>query len=211
VSTFAGIPRAAVTFYAGLEADNSREFWAAHKEIYETKVREPMLALLDELEDEFGEAKLFRPYRDLRFSKDKTPYKTAQGAFVGARTGTGWYVRVGADGLVAGGGFRSHGSPEVAALRAAVDDDSSGPELVGILGRLERDGCQVEGDATTRVPRGYPADHPRADLLRCRSLMVTKDFGTPRWMSSPRAVDEVRAVWRSVTPLAEWVQTNVNP
>ena len=208
---FAGIPRAAVTFYAGLEGDNSREFWAAHKETYETKVREPMLALLDELEAEFGEAKLFRPYRDLRFSKDKTPYKTAQGAFVGTRTGTGWYVRVGADGLVAGGGFRSHGSPEVQALRVAVDDDTSGPALAAILARLERDGFVLEGEATTRVPRGYPPDHPRAELLRCKSLMVTKAFGTPRWMSSRRTVDEVREVWRSVTPLAEWVQANVNP
>jgi len=211
VSSFAGIPRAAVAFYADLEADNSREFWAAHKEIYEAKVREPMLALLDELEDEFGEAKLFRPQRDLRFSKDKTPYKTAQGAFVGALTGIGWYVRVGADGLVAGGGFRSHGSPEVQALRAAVDDDASGPALVDILGRLERDGFDLEGESTARVPRVFAADHPRADLLKCRSLMVSKGFGTPRWMSSPRALDEVRGAWRSVTPLAEWARANINP
>jgi uncharacterized protein (TIGR02453 family) len=211
VSGFAGIPRAAVAFYAELEGDNSREFWAAHKETYETKVREPMLALLDELEDEFGPAKLFRPHRDLRFSKDKTPYKTAQGAFVGARMGTGWYVRVGADGLVAGGGFRSHGSPEVRALRVAVDDDTTGPELAEILGRLEREGFELEGDETTRVPRGYPADHPRAELLTCRSLMVTRAFGTPRWMSSRRALDEVRTAWRAVRPLVEWTQANVTP
>jgi uncharacterized protein (TIGR02453 family) len=209
VSAFTGFSSAAVAFYAELESDNTREFWAAHKAVYEAEVREPMLALLDELEEEFGTAKLFRPYRDLRFSADKTPYKTSQGAYVGSRAGTGWYVRLGADGLVAGGGLRSHGSADVTALRAAVDDDATGPALAEIVGRLRADGFDVEGEQTVRMPRGYDAGHPRADLLRCKSVMVSRSFGTPRWLASRRTADEVRATWRRLQPLAEWVEANV--
>jgi uncharacterized protein (TIGR02453 family) len=209
VSAFAGFSRAAVGFYAGLEADNTREFWAAHKGVYETEVREPMLALLDELEEEFGTAKLFRPYRDLRFSADKTPYKTAQGAYVGSRPGTGWWVRLGADGLVAGGGFRSHGSGEVTALRSAVDDDTSGPALAEVVAQLRHAGFDIEGEQTVRMPRGYDAGHPRADLLRNKSVMATRSFGSPRWLGSRRTADEVRTTWRAVRPLAEWVEANV--
>jgi uncharacterized protein (TIGR02453 family) len=209
MSAFAGFSPAAVRFYADLESDNTREFWAAHKAVYESEVREPMLALLDELEEEFGTAKLFRPHRDLRFSADRTPYKTSQGAYVGSRAGTGWYVRLGADGLVAGGGFRSHGAADVTALRAAVDDEATGPALAEIVAQLRAARFDVEGEQTVRLPRGYDAAHPRAELLRYKSVMVTRSFGTPRWLAGRRTADEVRAAWRAVRPLADWVEANV--
>lgn len=71
-------PEAALDFYDDLEIDNSKFFWEQHKETYRTAVAEPMSALAEELADEFGTAKLFRPHRDVRFSKDKSPYKTHQ-------------------------------------------------------------------------------------------------------------------------------------
>ena len=95
--TFSGFPDAGPAFYEGLEADNSKTYWLAHKAVYESAIREPMLALVDALEGEFGEARLFRPYRDVRFSADKSPYKTHQGAFTGADTAFGYYVQMSAD------------------------------------------------------------------------------------------------------------------
>ncbi|HEX4162146.1 MAG TPA: DUF2461 family protein, partial [Acidimicrobiales bacterium] len=74
--TFKGWPETALAFYEGLEADNSKTYWLDHKEVYERDVKAPMDALLAELTAEFGEPKLFRPYRDTRFSRDKSPYKT---------------------------------------------------------------------------------------------------------------------------------------
>jgi uncharacterized protein (DUF2461 family) len=74
--TFRGFPEEALIFFEGLEADNSKPYWTDHKDSYDEHVRAPVLALLAELEDEFGAGKIFRPYRDVRFSKDKTPYKT---------------------------------------------------------------------------------------------------------------------------------------
>ncbi len=109
--TFAGIPAGALSFYAELEDVNSRDWWLAHKDVYERDVREPMLALLDALEDEFGAAKLFRPNRDVRFSADKSPYKTHQGALVGAGTVQAYYVQVSAEGVGGGGGFRAEAPP----------------------------------------------------------------------------------------------------
>src|SRR6476620_7276086 len=115
VSPSAGIPADAVAFYAELEANNTKwsregmtdevrqayaDWWTANKERYEQSVREPFAALTDALADEFGEARIFRPYRDVRFSADKTPYKTEQGAIASAPGGAGYYVRLGSDGLV---------------------------------------------------------------------------------------------------------------
>ena len=213
MSGFTGFSDRALELYAGLEADNSRQYWADHKAEWETEVRDPMRALVAELEDEFGPAKLFRPYRDVRFSADKTPYKTHQGAFVGAGedspVGVGWYVQIDKDGLLAGGGWRAHESAQVNRYREAVDGDGPGGELAALVRDLEADGFLVEGDRMKTRPRGVAADHPRLELMRARSLMVFRRFGAPDWLATPAALDEVRQAWRSVRPLAEWVHRYV--
>ena len=208
---FAGFSDRALELYAGLEADNSREYWARHKAEWEAEVRDPMRALLAGLEDEFGPAKLFRPNRDVRFSKDKAPYKTHQGALVPVTedtVGVGFYVQVDAEGLLAGGGWRSHGTEEIARYRAAVDG-ATGAELQRLVQRLEAAGFDVEGERVATRPRGVPADHPRLELMRARSLMVFRRFGAPDWLATPRAADEVRGAWHAVRPLADWVGRHV--
>jgi uncharacterized protein (TIGR02453 family) len=211
VTRFEGFSDRALELYAGLEADNSREYWATHKSVYEAEVRDPMLALLDALEEEFGAGKLFRPHRDVRFAKDKSPYKTHQGAFVGATLGIGLYLQVDKDGLLAGGGWRSHGTDQVRRFRDAVAEDGPGVELSEIVAGLRGSGFTVVGEELKTSPRGYSSDHPRIDLLRCRSLMVTRRFGAPDWLDSPQALDEVRAAWREVTPLNAWITAHVDP
>ena len=96
---FTGFPVAALDFYDDLEMDNTKSYWEAHRPTYDTAVATPMKALVAALADEFGDAKVFRPYRDVRFAKDKTPYKTHQGAFVPKGPSTGYYVQVGAPGV----------------------------------------------------------------------------------------------------------------
>lgn len=206
---FNGFSDRAVQFYAELEADNSKAFWNAHKSVYESEVRDPMRELLAELEPEFGPGKIFRPYQDARFNRDLPPYKTRQAAFVGTDLGIGYYVQLDADGLVIGGGFRSHGAAEVERYRRAVDDDKAGPELGKLVARLREQGFQINGDPVKTRPRGYPADHPRMELLRNRSVMVSQAYGTPSWLATAAACDEIRSVWRSVMPLSKWVQKHV--
>ncbi len=211
MTSFQGFSDRALELYAGLEADNSREYWTRHKAVYDSEVRDPMLALLADLEDEFGAGRLFRPNRDIRFSKDKTPYKTHQGAFVGETLGVGYYVQLDAEGLLAGGGWRAHEAGQVERYRAAVDDSAAGEALAVIVAALRGSGYDLHGDELKTRPRGYPADHPRLDLLRCRSLMVSRRFGAPDWLAGPAALEQVRGTWQEVRPLADWVGAHVDP
>ena len=120
-----GFPPAAFDFYEQLEADNTKAFWQANKATYEDSVRAPMVALCAEL-DEYGPFHLFRPYNDLRFAKNRPPYKTAQGAFGESEGGSGHYVHIGADGMLAGCGYYSMAKDQLERFRAAVDDDAAG-------------------------------------------------------------------------------------
>src|SRR6185312_12225658 len=142
----AGIPADAVAFYAELEANNTKNWWAANKERYEQSVREPLVALTDALADEFGEARVFRPYRDVRFSAAKTPYKTEQGAIATGPEGSDYYVRVGADGLTTGGGYMHAMPDQVSRYRSAVDTDRTGEELLVIVDALRRKGFEIGGE-----------------------------------------------------------------
>src|SRR5699024_6430568 len=151
---FTGFPEAALDFYDDLEMDNSRTFFQAHRHIYDTAVLAPMRALTDLLADEFGPAKIYRPHRDLRFSKDKSPYKTHQGAVVPTAPSAGYYVEVSAAGVRVAGGFY-HAEPDrLAALRTAIDHELYGPELERIVAALTADGFVLGGDRLKTAPRG---------------------------------------------------------
>ncbi|BDT97606.1 MULTISPECIES: DUF2461 domain-containing protein [Nocardia] len=202
---FAGFPLAGLDFYEDLEADNSKAFWTAHKKIYDESVLAPMKSLVAELEPDFGTAKIFRPYRDVRFAKDKSPYKTAQGAVVRAGAGVGWYVQINAAGLYVGGGFYQGSPDQLAQLRATIDDEVRGPELAAILAKLADAGFTIGGEKLKTKPKGYDADHPRIDLLRHKSITCGREFGAPAWLDTPRTAKEVRAAWETMRPLVEWL------
>jgi uncharacterized protein (TIGR02453 family) len=205
---FTGFPVAALDFYDDLEMDNTKSFWTAHKEVYETAVKAPMTALVTALEPEFGQAKIFRPYRDVRFAKDKTPYKTHQGAYVAAAPSTGWYVQVGAAGVRVGVGFYDASSTRLSAIRDAIVDDRRGRRLQRILATLQKQGWELGGERLKTSPRGYDADHPRIDLLRHKSLTLGRSYGFEPVIHSAGLLDRVRADWRAGRPFVEWVTAN---
>lgn len=206
--TFTGIPTAALDFYDDLEADNSKTFWTAHKHVYEESVRAPMEALAAALAKDFGEGKLFRPYRDVRFAKDKTPYKTHQGVwFEQSRV----YVQISAAGLFVAAGYWRTETSQVERLRRAVAHDLHGPALDKALAGLTKKGFRIGGDQLTRVPKGYEKDHPRADLLRYKTLTAAKDLGFPDWLATPRTRTEVAKQWKAMSPLVEWLDQHVGP
>ncbi|HEY9290423.1 MAG TPA: DUF2461 domain-containing protein [Microlunatus sp.] len=210
MSKFTGFSAAALDFYDDLEVDNSKAFWAEHKQLYQDQVRAPMEALLAALESEFGTAKIFRPYRDVRFAKDKTPYKTHQGAFVATAEATGWYVELSARGVMVAGGFYHAGPDPLARFRRAVADDVRGPELERLLGRLRRSRWEIGGDRLKTSPRGFDADHPRIALLRHRSLTARKSYGFEPVIHSAELATKIKKDWRQVRPLVEWVSGHVS-
>jgi uncharacterized protein (TIGR02453 family) len=205
VSEFTGFPVAALDFYDDLEVDNTKSYWEKHKDTYAECVKAPMTSLCAALGPEFGDAKIFRPYRDVRFAKDKTPYKTHQGAFVAAGPATGWYVEISARGVRTGGGFYRAEPPALAAIRDAIDRDRTGAELEQALATLRADGYEIGGEQLKTSPRGYAADHPRIDLLRHKSLIAGRSHGFEPVIHTPELLDLVRDDWRAVRPLVEWV------
>ena len=221
VVSFTGFPEAALDFYEDLENDNTKSFWQEHKTTYDEAVAAPMKALMAALEDEFGPAKVFRPYRDVRFAKDKTPYKTHQGAYVATGPSTGYYVQVSAAGVMVGAGFYETASARLAAIREAIVDDGHGADLEAILKRLTKasggppankgvagGGWSVGGDTLKTAPRGYDADHPRIELLRHKSLTVSRQYGFEPFIHTPKLVDRVRKDWRATTPFLSWVEAH---
>ena len=203
-ASFTGFGEGAVEFYDGLIADNSKAYWTDQRAAYEADVRAPMQALLAALEPEFGPGKIFRPYRDVRFSHDKTPYKTHCGATVGP-----FYVQVGADGLLVAGGSYQMASDQVARYRTAVDDERRGSDLVKRLAALE--GLTVAGETLKTRPRGYDPDHPRIDLLRHKGLYARRSWEPDDVLHEPGTLDRVASTWRALQPLTEWLADHVGP
>lgn len=206
---FDGFQAEAFTFYQRLEADNSREFWQANRGDYERYVLEPFRALATELEPEFGSLAIYRPHRDIRFSADKSPYKTYQGAFAQRVPGLGLYLQISAAGMQAGGGFHSHSSDQVARYRQAVDADRSGAMLADIVARLAGDGFAIGGDQLKTMPRGMPAEHPRADLMRHRSLTAGRDWPSESAINGDDAFCLIQQAWRQLVPLCDWLSEHV--
>lgn len=202
---FSGWPVEAVEFYEGLEADNSKVYWQRHKAVYEQSVRAPMEELLAELADEFGAGKLFRPYRDVRFSADKSPYKTN----CAARLGAG-YVSLSADGLSAGSGLYMPDPGELDRFRTAVAAEDSGAELVAIVATLHQRGLQtVAHEVLKSAPRGYRPDHPRIELLRHKGIAVMKTWPVGAWLGTRKAKQRVVDTLRAAVPLSDWLAHNV--
>jgi uncharacterized protein (TIGR02453 family) len=204
---FRGWPAEALEFFEGLEADNSKPYWERNRQVYETSVRAPMEELLQELGAEWGEGRIFRPYRDIRFSADKSPYKT----HIGATIGDG-YVQLSADGLGAGSGMWEMASDQLDRFRAAVDDETSGRALAGIVETGRGAGMSVTGHEVLKTaPRGYPKDHARIELLRCKGLITWRDWSPAAWLGTRRAKDRVEEFFGASAPLNDWLRTNVGP
>ena len=203
---FRGWPKAATRFFEDLEADNSKAFWTAHKDLYEEAVRAPMVELLNELSPAFGESRIFRPYRDVRFSKDKSPYKTT----IAATLSEGGYVRLDADVLGVGAGMYLMASDQVARYRQAVADGTSGPKLERVITALTKKGIEVSSHEVLKTaPRGYPVDHPRIGLLRYKDLVAWQEWPVGAWLQTAEPKRRVSAFFRATNPLKEWLAGNV--
>jgi uncharacterized protein (TIGR02453 family) len=204
--TFSGWPEEALDFFDDLAADNCKTFWTAHRAVYDEKILRPMTELTEELAAEFGEPKIFRPYRDVRFSKDKTPYKTQIGATFGHRC----YVQLSAEGLGAGSGMWEMGPERLERYRAAVDKAASGEQLEKIAAALAATSYSVHGHGVLKsAPRGFSADHPRIELLRYKGITSWQQWPVEQWLTTSAAKDRLVEFFRASGPLNEWLATYV--
>jgi uncharacterized protein (TIGR02453 family) len=187
-------------FFVGLRLNNSKTYFDAHRKQYEDQVKAPLVALLAELEPEFGPGKISRPNRDIRFAADKSPYKTN----IYADAHGGGYVALDADSLTAAGGRYMVEGDQLARFRKAVADDRSGRELAGIVAALTKGGYEIGGQELKRVPPPYPQEHPRAELLKHKRLIYWKTWPIGPWIATAKVRDRVAQAWRDGEALNRW-------
>jgi uncharacterized protein (TIGR02453 family) len=209
---FEGFGPAVQRWFRGLEADNSKEYFAANRDFYESAIRDQMEALLNELSDEFGgDIKLFRQNRDIRFSPDKSPYKTnTYGILHGtAIAAAGLYASISAHGLVAGSGYHMMARDQLERYRERVDDSKLGPELAATVSGAQRAGLELWGESLQTAPRGYPKDHERIELLRRKNLTLGRTLEFGRGISGPAGLQFVAKTWRATAPVTGWLDRHV--
>ena len=199
-------------WFKGLEADNSRDYFAANRDFFEAAIRDQMEALLSELSEQFGgEVKLFRQHRDVRFSRDKSPYKTnTYGVLRGADIAAGGlYASISADGLVAGSGYHVMARDQLERYREAVDDGKRGAELSKLVGAARKARLGLWAQSLATAPRGYPKDHERIELLRLKSLALGARLNLGRGIGGADGVRFVATTWRAAAPVARWLDEHV--
>ncbi len=212
VVTFTGWPPEAFELYAGLELDNSRAYWQAHRDVYDECVKQRFMALSDEVAARFGPLHVFRPNRDVRFAKDKSPYKTAAAAVTESAGGATYYVQISATGMFVGSGMYHLAPDQLERFRAAVHDAKRGAPIQRIVDDLAAKKYSIGSmESLKTVPRGYDKDHPRAALLRMKGLTTGREFALARWMHTRKALDRIVEVWTAAAPLNRWLERNVGP
>jgi uncharacterized protein (TIGR02453 family) len=209
---FTGWPAEAFDFYEELEVNNDRTWWLAHKDVYDAAVKAPFDELADATAEEFGSLRLFRPNRDVRFSKDKSPYKTTAAAMTEREGGSTNYVQISADGLFVGAGMYHLAGDQLQRWRDALLDDRIGAKIAAITGALESEGYEVgAAESLKTAPRGWDKAHPRIELARQKGLVISREFRRAKWQSTKAALDRIVAVWRDAEPLCEWLDAHVGP
>jgi uncharacterized protein (TIGR02453 family) len=216
---FPGFPAATMTFLQDLEANNDRAWFGAHRDTYETAyvgAAEAFVAAVEPALEELAGApviaKTLRIYRDVRFAKDKSPYNSyLRIAFsaraAGGRNGpmSGYFFGLEPQGAHVGAGVFELAGHTLDRYREAAADDRDGAGLASVMAALRADGLRIDEPALKRVPAPYPADHPRADLLRRKSITAWREITDRRVIEGPDLVGEVLATFAKLKPLNRWI------
>ena len=220
LAKFAGFDRDAMQFLHELTLEMNREWFEANKARYHARWVEPMTALLGEVAGRLAKVyapikvqppKLFRIYRDTRFSKDKAPYKTHVAGTIPLREGcTALYMHIGVDEEFVGVGTYYFEDSQLPRWRKLVAADKTGKEIAGIVTKLRKHGYTAGGhEDYKKVPKGFAPDHPRAELLKMRGL--TAGFpAMPKGLLHKQALAEwLTQHAKATAPLVAWLHRNV--
>jgi uncharacterized protein (TIGR02453 family) len=219
---FPGFPTEALTFFKGLARNNNRDWFLPRKEIFESSVKAPMIALVETLNAGFAKCApdyindpkkaVYRIYRDVRFSTDKSPYKTHLAAAFPRRGGdrqssAGFYFHVSAKGVGVAGGLWEPPPEQLLAVRTWLVENhakfrkaSRNPEK--LMGKLHGEGLQ-------RIPKGFPPDHPAADLIKMKRWVFFASL-EPEFVTSPKLVAELMKRFRAMLPVLELLNESLS-
>jgi uncharacterized protein (TIGR02453 family) len=208
-TAFRGFPPEALEFLRELEADNDRDWFKANRARYDEHLVAPALALADELAH-LGRPHLFRPWNDTRFHPGP-PIKEHLGMTIGYGGAGGYYVELSLDGLLLGAGLHHPAPDQLDRLRRGIDGPRTAASLTRAIARAGRAGLELTPPDLVRGPRGYPADHPRMDLLRRRRMTVFHRHELRAWLHRPQAAMRVRDALDAAAPLVRWLEQHVGP
>jgi uncharacterized protein (TIGR02453 family) len=221
---FDGFSEDTFRFLEELRRNNDKAWFDAHRADYEQHVKEPGLAFIEAIGPMLARfspdvratprvgGSMMRINRDIRFSRDKRPYKDHLDlAFRcgDAKGSPGYWFRLRPDALVLGAGMHMLDKPELERYREAVDDARSGEALRKTVTKIERAGYELGGEHYKRVPAGFPADHPRGALLRHNGVYAGGEMPLPAEVNSSRFPGFCAAHYRKMSPLVDWLSTNV--
>jgi uncharacterized protein (TIGR02453 family) len=206
---FRGWPPEALEFLGELEANNDRDWFKANRGRYDEYLVAPAHVLAEEL-SELGQPHLFRPWNDTRF-RPGPPIKEHVGLAVGYQGAGGYYVELSLDGLLVAAGLYMPAPDQVARMREAIDTPRRAASLTRAIRRAADAGLELNEPDLVRGPRGYPADHPRLDLLRRRRLTVARRHKLRPWLHRPEAGRRIREGLDAATPLVRWLREHVGP
>ena len=215
---FTGFPKASLRFLRALKRNNDKAWFAEHRDEYDAAVLEPARAFVVAMgealrgkvpginADPRTDRSIFRIHRDVRFSKDKSPYKPNLGVILwdgpGAKMeSSGFYMHLEPPQFFLGGGYYMFSKESLAAYRELVVHPKSGPALQRAVKLVEKRGYEIGGEKTKRVPRGYDPDHPRAELLKHKGLHVGISMKPPAELHGPELVAFCRAHFLAMLPL----------
>ena len=223
MAKFRGFPPQTLQFLENLGSHNEKAWFQAHRNEYEEYYLEPAMAFVTALGERLTALRpeisaipkingsIFRINRDVRFSKDKRPYKDHIDLWFweGAdrkQGSSGFFFRLLHDRVMLGAGIHGFPKEQLARFREAAADDESGAALAAISKRLNKAGYPLQGQSYKRVPRGYDPDHPRADLLRHGALHAGSTLEPlPDELHSAKFVGLCVRHFKKLVPLHGWL------
>jgi uncharacterized protein (TIGR02453 family) len=222
-ASFTGFPPEALKFLRQLKRNNRREWFQPRKHIFESALKAPMVALVEEVNaglrtiapdyrNDPAKA-IYRFYRDTRFSSDKTPYKDHIAALFPRRghdrhSGAAFYFGVSAEGVEVAGGVYMPGPEQLLAIRMWLAENHA--SFVKASRLTAKTMGEINGSSLQRIPKGFSADHPAADLLKRKQWYFGKTLDVDA-VTSPKLPAEILKLFRSMTPVVELLNTPLNP
>jgi uncharacterized protein (TIGR02453 family) len=206
-------------FLRALKRNNRREWFQAHRDDYETHVRQPMTAIVAALADDFRtfapdiiaspKSSMYRIYRDVRFSDNKAPYKTHVAASFPTRglakhEGAGLYFHLSPDEVWIGGGMYAPPTAHLLKVREHIADHLRQFRSLVEAPAFRREMGGLEGERLTRVPRGFPKDHPAAEYLKYKQFLAGRELA-PADATSPRFYGTLIATFKRIAPVIRFL------
>jgi uncharacterized protein (TIGR02453 family) len=223
--SFAGFPPEAMTFFRGLKKHNTREWFQPRKEVYDEKVKAPMLELVTALMQRLADfapdyvadpnKAIYRIYRDTRFSKNKTPYKTHIAAIFKPRdlekhSGAGLYFSVAPEEIDVGGGVYMPSPEHLRAIRGYMAEHHEEFRRIVAARNVRRLLGEMTGESLTRTPKGFPADHPADDLLRRKQYLLFASLDASL-STTPKLFGEILSRFEAAAPVLEFLNRPLSP